>query len=319
MAKKDSKDNKRKADPSAKKNRGTGFVNPTEAITKRASSVLAKPKKNLTVGDLEEALLKAFPDKDAESWDRTGLLVGERSLLVKKVAITLDPTIDAIKQARDIGANVLVTHHPLFLEAPSDFAPEKSPALSSGAGVWAAIQNQVSVMGFHTALDVSKQAQTVLPQMLGLGYRGQLVETIPSSKSKGYGQVCKVPKNDKGLETLRNLSARCMSVFGRAPRVWGDPQKTISSCVTATGSASNLVHGILQTKADCLICGEIKYHDALNLANAGVCIIELGHDVSEFPLTAVLASAVSNAGVDNSEIVVIAQNDNWTYPESIRL
>lgn len=40
----------------------------------------------------------------------------------------------------------------------------------------------------------------------------------------------------------------------------------------------------------------MKYHTALELAAAHVAVIELGHDVSELPLAAVLAEALARAG-----------------------
>ena len=69
---------------------------------------------------------------------------------------------------------------------------------------------------------------------------------------------------------------------------------------------------------ECLICGEIKYHEALDASLSGLSIIELGHDVSEFPLCAVLATHVQAAGVAKERITMIDQKDNWYTPESSR-
>lgn len=294
-------------------------VDMSRSIAKSPSKLLSKAKKRLTVGDLETQLLKLYPKEDAESWDRTGLYIGERDLPVNMVAIALDPTIDAIDDASKAGADVLITHHPMYLQAPDTFFPESSSALSSGAGVWAAIRNRIAVMSFHTALDVSKQAQVILPAMLELEYRNKVVCQIPTSKSKGYGQLCKVPKMDNQIVNLGQLSARCLSVFGKAPRVWGDLEMPIQTCVTCTGSVGDVGRASLRLESDCLICGEIKYHEALELSSAGMGIIELGHDVSESPLTAILAKNAYDMGIDKNKILVIDQSDNWIYPESIRL
>jgi len=43
--------------------------------------------------------------------------------------------------------------------------------------------------------------------------------------------------------------------------------------------------------ADALVCGEVRYHDALDAAESGLAIIEVGHDVSEWPLVEVLGRA----------------------------
>lgn len=290
-----------------------------KAIAKRGAKSLAKSEKKFTVATLNKALLKEFPKEDAESWDVMGLTVGEGALPVKSVAVALDPTVEAIRKAASIGANVLITHHPPYLEGPMSFSPEESVALSPGAGVWAAIRGQVALLNYHTALDVSRRAQNALPQMLGLKYTGKLVECIPTSKRKGYGQICQVPASGSKPESLGHVAAKCTSVFGRAPKVYGNFSKPVSVAVTALGGASNVAHGALECGADVLICGELKYHAALELSQAGLAIIELGHDVSELPLAAVLAKTIADIGVDPDSITIIDQSANWSYPETIRL
>ncbi len=290
-----------------------------DALSRRGASELAKKTFSMTIGALERALLKEFPASYAEPWDRTGLLVGERSLPVTRVAVALDPTVAAIAEAAAAGANVLLTHHPAYLEAPDVFAPEPSAALCSGAGVWAAIRHQVALMDFHTALDVSPRAARVLPGMLGLKFTGKVAEPIASSQRRGYGQISEVPANGESPETLGRLAARCTAVFGRAPRVWGAPDAEVRTAVTCTGSAADTGAAALAAGADVLICGEVKYHTALELSGAGLAVIELGHDVSELPLAAVLAEAAERAGVPAEALVLIDQSENWWYPEAVRV
>ena len=235
------------------------------------------------------------------------------------VAIALDATVPAIAEAAAAGANVLLTHHPAYLEPPTSFAPERSAALSPGAVVWAAIQHKVALMDFHTALDVSPVAARVLPALLGFKAQGRPVVSVAGSKSKGYGQLCKVPAGDDGPETLAHVAARCTSAFGRAPRVWGSFEAPLSTAVCATGSAGNVVQACVEAQVDCLVCGEVRYHQALDASLAGLAIVELGHDASELPLTAVLADACVRAGVAKERIVMLDQSRNWAYPEAIRL
>lgn len=290
----------------------------TEAIQKRTSPLPAKGAKRVTAGSLEAALLRTFPAEDAESWDMTGLYVGERAMPLSKVALALDPTVAAIAQASAIGAQALVTHHPAYLEPPATFSPEAPGALEPGCAVFAAIRNGVALMCFHTALDVSPKAQKALPAMLGLEYRGRVAQPLASDMRKGYGQLCRIPGQEGSL-TLGQLGARCTSVFGRAPRVWGDLAAPIEELVTATGSAGGIGADCLRAGAQCLICGEVRYHDALALSQAGLSIIELGHDLSELPLVAVLADAVAHAGIPREAIAIVDQSQNWAYPEAIRL
>lgn len=288
-----------------------------DALAKRNSGTISKQGNPQTVGALEQALLASYPAEDAEEWDRTGITVGDPADLVRGVAVALDPTIEAVHAAADAGANVLLTHHPAFLEPIGSFRPAASVAENPGALVWAAIKEGVSLISYHTALDVSADAQRMLPGMLSLSFQRVLEPTDPSG-AKGYGQVCAVGEADGSL-TLAQLAARCTSVFGRQPRVWGDFGRPLARIVTTTGSAGSLGRACLRERIDCLVAGEVKYHEALALAEAGLAIIELGHDVSELPFAAVLAAATRRAGVPEDAIKVLDQGDNWTLPETTRM
>lgn len=286
-------------------------------LAQRASGVLSKQGFALTVGALDYALQSEFPAQDAEAWDRTGMTVGDPARLVKGVAVALDPTVEAVEEAARRGANVLVTHHPAFLEPPSSFLPASSVAAEPGALVWSAVAEGVALLGYHTALDVSERAQQVLPGMLSLSLDSVLAP-LDGFPRKGYGQVCSV-RADDGALTLGQLAARCTAVFARAPRVWGDFARELGRIVTCTGSAGDLGRACLRVQADCLVCGEVKYHEALALSQAGLAVIELGHDTSELPLVGVLAAAVGAVGVPDDLVTVIDQGGNWACPETTRV
>lgn len=121
------------------------------------------------VADLERALATAFPPERAEPWDRVGLVVGDPDAQVMGVAFALDPTVEAVHEAAERGANVLVTHHPAFLE------PLRAVAPGAGGGgdvVYAAVAAGVALIAAHTNLDRDPRAQALLPQALGLAVVG---------------------------------------------------------------------------------------------------------------------------------------------------
>ena len=271
----------------------------------------------LTIGDLERMLLEQFPAENAEPWDKTGLLVGDAACPITRVAVALDATIEAVDIACAQGANVLITHHPVFLDAPDKFAPSTAQCSAPGAVVYAAIRQGVALMNFHTAFDVSAQAQHVLPGMLGLEFAG-VIEPTSEDGRLGYGQRCFVRSDDQPM-TLAQLSARCLSVFGRPARVWGANDAVLAQVVCANGAAGDMPARCLEAGVDCLICGEVKYHAALDAAQAGLCIIELGHDVSELPYIGAFMRCLVDCGLDPDDIFAIDQSHNWAVPEAIRL
>lgn len=287
-----------------------------EELMPCSAGPLSKPSMAYTVGSLERALLRRFPKEDAEAWDHTGVLVGDRNQTIKGIACALDPTNEAIRSAQAMGANVLLTHHPAFINAPRQFGPAQSTAIQEGAAVWEAISCGVALMNFHTSLDVSVEASRVLPGILKLQFE-EIVQPVSDDGKKGYGQLCSVRTEDRPL-SLEHLGARCTSVFGRQPKMWGNTKAALSRIVTCTGSASDIPSLCVQKGVDCIVCGEIRYHDALSASQAGLAVVELGHDVSEIPLVALLVAALHDLGFTDDCVRIIDQSDNWEYPEAIR-
>lgn len=286
-------------------------------LTKVGTGTISKQGTALTVGKLERALLARFPRADAEEWDRMGLLVGDPSALVTGVAVALDPTGEAIRETRAIGANVLLTHHPAFLEPPVTISPSREVAGTAGANVYAAVAAGVALVNVHTALDASHEVTELFASLLNVDFE-QILVASADDPTKGYGRLCSVRQGDAPFD-LGHLAARCTSVFGRPPRVWGDSAAVVRSVAIANGSAGDVVDACLSQHVDCLVCGEIRYHAALDAAQAGLCIVELGHDASELPLTALLASAAVAAGVPSDLVSIVDQSRNWSTPESTRL
>ena len=276
-----------------------------------------QPASLLTVGLLERALTAHFPREDAEDWDRMGLLVGDPSAPVAGVCVALDPTREAIRAAAVRGANVLLTHHPAYLDPPEAVSPSHAVAGVAGANVWTAVREGVALMNFHTSLDVSDEARELYLGMLKVDFDHMLVKSN-ANPSRGYGYSCAIRPCDEPFR-LSHLAARCTAVFGRAPRVWGDAGRDVATLAFANGSAGNVVDAAIAEHLDCLVCGEIGYHRALEAAQAGLAVIELGHDASELPLAALLAQAAIQAGVPADAVSVLDQGRNWELPDSTRL
>lgn len=286
------------------------------SLSKNNAGGIAAQGGVLLVGELERALLCEMPAADACSWDRTGMLVGDPTQTVQGVAVALDPTIPALEAAYRAGANVLLTHHPVFLDPPELFVPYGVQGHTPGAVVRRAVELGMNIMSFHTALDVSVAGLDALPALLRLQSVGVL-EPLAHNATKGFGRIC-TPAPDEAPLSLRHLSARCVPVFGSLPRVWGNPDASLSRIVTSGGSAGSFAQACLDQHIDCLVCGEMKYHEALDASLSGLAIIELGHDVSELPLCTLLAAHALAAGVGQSCITMIDQKDNWYTPEASR-
>lgn len=120
----------------------------------------------LTIEDVARALEELAPPGLAETWDRSGLQVGDPQAPVHAVLVALDPSPEALAETLRRRAQLLVTHHPLLLE------PLRSLDLSAPLSSLLAdfIRSDVGVYAAHTNLDRAQGGvNDALARRLGLG------------------------------------------------------------------------------------------------------------------------------------------------------
>ena len=103
------------------------------------------------VKDIIAHLETLAPGSTAESWDNVGLLCGSGDLPVTKILVALDHFLAVCQEAAELGADLIVTHHPLI------FSPLKSitDQTSTGRCVRTLIANGIAAVNAHTNLDVA--------------------------------------------------------------------------------------------------------------------------------------------------------------------
>ena len=143
-----------------------------------------------SVAALTAALEERFPSATAEPWDRVGLIVGDPAAEVAGVLVTLNATAEAVDRAVASGANLLVTHHPPFLEAPTRFLPAPGPA----GTVVAALRQGCAVISLHTNFDRADDGAAALAFALGL----QVVEPLESGSEPVALLTAMVPPEFEG-------------------------------------------------------------------------------------------------------------------------
>lgn len=250
-----------------------------------------------TLSELLSHLDARIPFAWAEEWDRVGLLAGERDAEITKVLVTLDPTLPAIVRAQALGANVLLTHHPAFLDPLEDVVEASGP----GGVVFEAVRRGVSLVNCHTNLDRAPEGADALPAVLGLEMVGPLEEVGPDATRPQAGRLCDAAEGT----TLGSLVELVRERIGVRPRVWGDPAGTVRTIGIAPGSVGSLVEAALAAGCDVLLTGELRYHGSLAALDAGLAVIEAGHDATEWPLTRALAGiARETIGLGPDDVVL---------------
>ena len=173
----------------------------------------------MNVADLERALLARYPKADADSWDHVGLSVGDPAAEITGVACALDAIEANVHRAQEAGANVLLTHHPIYIKAPEAFCPMDASRPQCSAALFEAARCDVSIISLHTNLDRSHEARACLSELLGAAPVSSL-EHMDDPESTGLGTLATL--NDPC--TLRDLAARAaLSPF------WAAPSATLAS------------------------------------------------------------------------------------------
>ena len=138
-----------------------------------------------TVRQICQWLQELAPLTLAEDWDNVGLLLGDEATEVTRTLTCLTLTPDVADEAIQIGARLVITHHPLL------FKPVKKLNGSTGEGrmVLKLLRHGVAVYSPHTAYD---NAPTGVNQQLA-----ELLELTDIAPLRPYpaaasGELCKL-------------------------------------------------------------------------------------------------------------------------------
>ena len=101
------------------------------------------------VCDVLAAVERLAPPEFKMEWDNVGLLCGEKNAEVHKVLVALDPFLTVCEEAEEIGADLIVTHHPLIFTAPRSVTDGDSV----GRSILFLARHRIAAINAHTNLD----------------------------------------------------------------------------------------------------------------------------------------------------------------------
>jgi dinuclear metal center YbgI/SA1388 family protein len=119
----------------------------------------------LTVADVVDAMHRRYPPGWAEPWDAVGLTCGDPQASVSRILLAVDPAPAVVTEARDWGADLLLTHHPLLLRGVHSVAA----STSKGRVVHDLIRSGIALLSSHTNADSAQPGVSdALANALGL-------------------------------------------------------------------------------------------------------------------------------------------------------
>lgn len=220
--------------------------------------------------EIIEKLESLSPEAFAEEWDNIGLLAGRRDKEVEMIYIALDATDDVIEEAVRLGADMLLTHHPLIFKKLSRINTDDF----IGRRVYQLIRNDISYYAMHTNFDIMGMADAAADE-LSLREREVLNVTFEDDISKeGCGRVGKL----KECMSVSDLAELVKTRF-HVPnvRVYGDLGDIVEVAAVMPGSGGSYIKDALNMGADVMITGDIDHHEGIDAVAQGIAVIDAGH------------------------------------------
>jgi len=251
----------------------------------------------MTVRDVVAAIHSFAPSYMKYDWDNEGLLCGDPSQPVHKILVALDPFEHICREAADIGADLLVTHHPLIFRAPKSITTEDTV----GRSILFLAQHKISAINAHTNLDCCPGGvNDTLAACLGLHDITVLEPMGENTAGQPYGLL------RSGLVPEQNLTDFLDTVkekLGTPVLRYADGGKPVRKVAVGGGSCGDEFPAALAAGCDTLVTADVKYNQFRDAHDLGLNMIDAGHFYTENPVCTVLAAKLQEAFPD-TEIVL---------------
>ena len=210
--------------------------------------------------------------------DNSGLLVGSPSQEVTGILFALDVTQSVIDEAAALGAELIVSHHPLMFSAIRSLTDESC----EGRLIRRLVQENISLISAHTNLDRAVGGiNDTLAALCGL------VEI----SGEGFFRSGFLP----APMTARAFADLLEENLETTVRIMAPEDRIIRRVGLCSGSGGDAWPQAAEAGCDAFVSGEIRHHYALAMADAGIAAFECGHFATEEPGIAALAEALQNS------------------------
>ena len=240
----------------------------------------------------------------AESWDNTGLLLGDPAADVATVLTCLTLSADVAEEAIAGGASLVVTHHPILFR-PVQRLTAETP---EGAMLARLIRAEIAVYSPHTAFDSTVGGiNDQLAQRLGLTDVRSLRPMADTDGGAGrYGTVAEPCTFAEFIEPVKSL-------FGLRHLQSVPTDRTIRTVAVACGAGGEFLADARRAGCDLLLTGEARFHTALEARTLGLGLLLLGHFESERFAVETLAERLASAFCDLRAYASVVERNPLVY------
>lgn len=233
-----------------------------------------------TVKDILAFVETLAPQSYKMEWDNVGLNCGHMDQPVHKILVALDPFDHVCKEAQELGADLLLTHHALLWN-PGFITDENS----QGKNALFLIENKIAHINAHTNLDCAPGGvNDTLAKILGLSD----VQVVPDTEN--LLRIGAVPSQE-----LNTFLAHVKDSLGCGGLRYVDSGKKVSRVAVGGGSCAGAMQEAVKAGCDTFVTADVKYNQFRDAYDLGINLIDAGHFHTENPVCSVLASKIQAA------------------------
>ncbi len=241
------------------------------------------------VKDILQVLFEVAPAYMKYDWDHVGLLCGREEMEVTRVMVALDPTPDVLVEAKERGAELVLTHHPLFfgtLDAVND-------QTLTGRSLLYLIENHMAAINLHTNLDCAPGGvNDILAQRLGLSDVRIIEPAGKDAQGREYGLLRCGTVDEMPLDAF---VSRVCEKLGCSGVRFADGGKCVHRVAVGGGSCGSEFNKVLAHGCDTFVTADLKYNHFAEAEFHGINVIDAGHFATENPVCEYLEKIVSDA------------------------
>lgn len=251
----------------------------------------------VTVLDVYKRLEAFAPLEMKMDFDNPGFLVGRGDMPVDRILVSLDITDDVIAEAEHTGAQLIVSHHPLFFSL-------KSVTDGDGIGrkIISLVSNGIAAICMHTNLDAAKGGvNDALADALGL--RDTEILNVEGVNGAGeeysYGRAGFLPEPTDMAVFLERVKAALSSNGLR----YHDAGRPVYKVASVGGSGGSMLGFAAAKGCDTFVTSDIKYDVFLTAKELGMNLIDADHFCTENTVVPVIADVIREAFPDTDVLI----------------
>lgn len=251
-----------------------------------------------TVNEIFEYLNAFAPVGLKMDFDNVGLLVGSGSATVSRTVIALDITDEVIDEAIELGAQLIISHHPLIFHAQKSILSDDL----LGRRIIKLIKHDISAICMHTNLDIAMGGvNDALMETLGAKVTGilELTGKDESGNELGCGRVGAL-ENTVPLNSFLKMCKEALDCNGLRFYDAGIPVRKLA---VMGGSGGDCVALAKSLGCDTYVTADIKYNSFLDAKALGINLIDADHFCTENVVVPVLYEKLSQGFTDVSFFV----------------